>query len=36
MDVEETRCEDVDWTHLAHERDLWRTLVNTILNLRVP
>jgi hypothetical protein len=26
----------VDWIHLAHDRDLWRAGVNTIMNLRVP
>jgi hypothetical protein len=27
---------DVDWMHLAEDRDRWRTLVNTAMNLRVP
>jgi hypothetical protein len=27
--------EVVDWIHLAHERDRWWTLVNTIMNLGV-
>jgi hypothetical protein len=26
----------VDWIHLAQDRDRWRSLVNTIMNLRVP
>jgi hypothetical protein len=28
--------EIVDWSHLAEDRDQWRTLVNTVMNLRVP
>jgi hypothetical protein len=28
--------EGVDWIHLAHDRDRWRALVNTIMNLLVP
>jgi hypothetical protein len=27
---------DVDWIGLAQVRDRWRTLVNSVLNLRVP
>ena len=27
---------DVDWIGLAQDRDRWRTLVSTVMNLRVP
>jgi hypothetical protein len=35
MDLEETGSEGVDWIHLAQDRDQWRALVNTVMNLRV-
>jgi hypothetical protein len=36
MDLRKIGWEVVDWIHLAEDRDQWRALVNTVLNLRVP
>jgi len=36
MDREEVGWKYVDWIHLAQGRDEWLTLVNTVMNLRVP
>jgi hypothetical protein len=30
------RLEVVEWIHLAHNRDQWWALVNTVMNLLVP
>jgi hypothetical protein len=27
---------DVDWIHLAQDRNQWLTLVNTVINFRFP
>jgi hypothetical protein len=36
VDIGEVGFGDLDWIHLAHDRDRWRALVNTVMNLRVP
>jgi hypothetical protein len=36
MDIGEIGFGDVDWIHLAQNRDRWWALVNTVMNLRVP
>jgi hypothetical protein len=30
------RWDGVDWIDMAQDRDQWRALVNTVLNLQVP
>jgi hypothetical protein len=36
LDLTELIWEIVDWIHVAQDRDQWRALVNTVMNLRVP
>jgi hypothetical protein len=36
MDLRETGWDGVDWIEMTQDRDRWRALVNTVLNLRVP
>jgi hypothetical protein len=35
MDHREIGWVDMDWLDLAQDRDQWRALVNTVMNLRV-
>jgi len=36
MDLREVGGDCEDWMELAKERDRWRALVSTVMNLRVP
>jgi hypothetical protein len=36
MDLREIGWDGVNWIDMAQDRDQWRALVNTVLNLRVP
>jgi hypothetical protein len=36
MDLGEVGWGDVDWIDLAKDRNRWRVLVDSVLNLRVP
>jgi hypothetical protein len=36
IDVGEIGWDDMDWIELAQDRDQWRALVNTVMNLWVP
>jgi hypothetical protein len=36
MDLREIGWGGMDWTDLAQDRDQWRTLMNMVINLRVP
>jgi hypothetical protein len=35
-DIKEIVWEIVNWIHLAQDRDQWRAVVNTVMNLRIP
>jgi hypothetical protein len=36
LDLGEVEWRDVDWIGLAKDRNRWRALVNSVLNLLVP
>jgi hypothetical protein len=36
MDVGEIGCGGVDWIGLTQDKDKWRAVVNSVLNLQVP
>jgi hypothetical protein len=36
MDLREIGWDSMDWIDLAQDRDQWRALMNTVMNLRVP
>jgi hypothetical protein len=36
LDLGETGWDGRDWIELVQERDQWRALVKTVMNLRVP
>jgi hypothetical protein len=36
IDLRKIRWDDMDWIDLAQDRDQWRALVNTVMNLWVP
>jgi hypothetical protein len=36
MDLGEIWWEDVDWIHLAHDKNQWRALVITVMNFCAP
>jgi hypothetical protein len=36
MDLRDIGWNGTDWIDLAQDRDQWRALVNTVMNLQVP
>jgi hypothetical protein len=36
MDLREIGWDGIDWIELAQDRDQWRALVNTVMNLWFP
>jgi hypothetical protein len=35
MNLKETGWQDMDWIHLAQDRNKWQAVVNTVMNLQV-
>jgi hypothetical protein len=36
MDLREIGWDGMDWIDVSQDRDQWKALVNTVMNLRVP
>jgi hypothetical protein len=36
MDLREIGWDGMDWTDVAQDKDEWKALVNTVMNLRIP
>jgi hypothetical protein len=36
IDLRDKGWDGMDWTDLAQDRDQWRALVKTVMNIRVP
>jgi hypothetical protein len=36
MDLREIGWDGVDWIDMVHNRDQWKAIVDTVMNLRAP